>query len=136
MVGLFTALIFSIPIEVGDSLRTDSLRADSLRVDTLREVSVRVDSTLRVEKVIDKSLKKNPVPKTMSMGDVLEKISPGINDKITHPFAIKDRKKERRLRRTKKILENFDRVKTFNELLDEAVKRQQLEDARQKRGSH
>ena len=33
----------------------------------------------------------------------------------------------------RRVLENYDRQKTFNELLDEAVKRQQMEDERAKR---
>ena len=63
---------------------------------------------------------KNDIAAPPSLGGVLEKLSPGINDKILHPFAIKQRKKERRRKRALKALEEYDRVKTFDELIREA----------------
>ena len=69
----------------------------------------------------------------MSLGDIIEKVAPGLQDKMLHPFAIKQRKSERRKKKMRQVLENYDRQKTFNELLDEAVKRQQMEDERAKR---
>jgi hypothetical protein len=58
------------------------------------------------------------------LGDVIDKISPGLTDKIMHPFAFKDRKKARKHKRDKKVLEEFDRVKTFDELVREALERE------------
>ena len=55
-------------------------------------------------------------------------------DKIMHPFAIKDRKRERKHARDRKILEEYEqlgRVKTFEELLDEAVRQQAIEDGKE-----
>ncbi len=43
---------------------------------------------------------------------------------MTHPFAVKQRRKERRRRRDQKILEQYDQVKTFNDLLREAIERE------------
>ena len=40
------------------------------------------------------------------------------------------RKAERRKKKLYRALEQYDQAKTFNDLLDEAVKRQQLEDER------
>ena len=106
---------------------------DTARADTLREVVVRADSVLPVVRALEKTIGRGGGPKSMSLGDVIEKLSPGLNDKITHPFAIRQRKAERRKKRLRKALEQYDRAKTFNELLDEAVKRQQLEDERARR---
>ncbi len=104
---------------------------DSVRTDTLREVVVRPDSVLPVVKAIDEALRRNPVPRTITLADVLEKLSPGLNDKITHPFAFKQRQRERRRKRLVKALEEFDQYKTFNDLLREAYERQLLEDSLQ-----
>lgn len=115
---------------VRDSLRLDTVSVDSMQERTLNEVRVRGEKHLPVEGAIDKSLKR--MPKTLripSFGEIIEKLSPGINDKITHPFAVKQRKRERRKLKHQKILREYDRVKTFNELLQEAVMQQQLEDS-------
>lgn len=99
---------------------------DAEKTDTLREVVVRPDTTLHVVEAVKKSLNKNRQPKTKSFGDVLEKISPGINDKITHPFAVKDRRREKKHKRDRSILDAYDRSKTPNELLEEALRREGL----------
>ena len=65
----------------------------------------------------------------MSMGDVLERLSPGLNDKITHPFAFKQRKQERRHKRWMQRIDELDRVRTFDELLREAYIQQMYEDS-------
>lgn len=104
----------------------DSLVADSVRTDTLKEVVVE-GGERQVSKAIGRSIEawKKSQPRVKSFGDVLEKWSPGLNDKITHPFAFKQRKMERKRKRTKKILEHYDRVKTFDELLRESIREQE-----------
>ena len=104
-------------------------RPDSLRTDTLREVVVKPDSVLQIMKVLKKTTKDN-TPRTKSLGDVIEDLAPGLQDKMLHPFAMKQRKAERRKKKLYRALEQYDQAKTFNDLLDEAVKRQQLEDER------
>lgn len=111
----------------------DSTVRDTLQADTLREVVVRPDSVLPVVRVLEKTVGRSRGPRSVSLGDVLEKVAPGLQDKMLHPFAIKQRKSERRKKKMRRVLENYDRQKTFNELLDEAVKRQQMEDERAKR---
>ena len=124
-----------LPLLLSLLMQTEPLRplppvmSDSIRTDTLREVTVRPDSVLPIVKAIDESLKRNPVPKTMTLGDILEKLSPGINDKITHPFAIKQRKRERRHNRLMKALDNFDKVESFEDQLRAAYERQMAEDS-------
>ena len=110
-------------------LRTDSVALDSMQVDTLREVTVRAGKHIPLPgMVINPSLKGEVIPPP-SLGTVLEKLSPGINDKITHPFAIKQRKKERRRKRSLRALDDYDKVRTFNELLYESFERQLREDS-------
>ena len=99
--------------------------ADSMRVDTLKEVTVQ-GGRLPLEKAIDRNLQQKVPLRIPSLGEILEKVAPGINDKITHPFAIKQRKMERRKKRTRKILEHYDQVKTFDDLLREAIQREAL----------
>lgn len=111
---------------------TDTLVLDTLRVDTMKEVMVRAGRHIPIPgMVVNPGLKDEVVPPP-SLGSVLENLSPGINDKITHPFAIKQRSRERRHKRMLKALEDFDRVKTFDELLMEAYKAQMREDSLQK----
>ena len=104
----------------------DTLVADSVRTDTLKEVVVE-GGERQISKAIGRSIEawKKSQPRVKSFGDVLEKLSPGLNDKITHPFAFKQRKMERKRKRTKKILEHYDRVKTFDELLRESIREQE-----------
>ena len=115
-----------------DSLRTDSAQADSLRTDTLHEVTVRAGKHIPLPGMVINPNKKDEVIPPPSLGSILEKLSPGLNDKITHPFAIKQRKKERRRKRSLKALEEFDKIKTFDELLHEAYLQQMREDSIEK----
>jgi len=126
MITLLTALLFLTTDSIPDSTNQE-------RVDTLRQVIVKGETKSPLEKAIESSLKRKKQPKTMGLGDVLEKVSPGLNDKILHPFAIKDRKRDRKHKRDKKILDEYDRIVTFEDLLNEAVQRQQLEDEAERR---
>lgn len=105
---------------------------DDLPADTLREVTVRPDSLLPVELIINERMGRKPKIGIPSVSDVLDRLSPGLNDKILHPFAVKQRKRERRKARSLKALEEYDRVKTFDELLREAYEQQMLEDSLQR----
>lgn len=119
-----------LPADTGRVQRPDSLLSrDSLRTDTLREVVVKPDSVLQIMKVLKKTTQDH-TPRTKSLGDVIEDLAPGLQDKMLHPFAMKQRKSERRKKKLYRALEQYDQAKTFNDLLDEAVKRQQLEDER------
>ena len=134
MLALFISLMLSADTLVqADSLPErqvpDTLRQRMARVDTLREVEVRPDSVLPVMKAIERSLERqhqHDIPKPPSLADLLEKLSPGLNDKITHPFAIKARRRERKHKRDRKVLEHYEEVKTFDDLLREAIIREGL----------
>ena len=118
-------LLLSILLSLNDSIPDTTARE---RVDTLRQVIVRGEAKSPLEKAIESSLARQRQPSTPSLGDVLEKLSPGLNDKMLHPFAIKQRKRERKHKRDRRILEEYDQIVTFKDLLDAAVQRQQLED--------
>ena len=133
---LFSLMMAFTPLatcaQKADTLETVSQLADSLQADTLREVTVRAGRHIPLPgMVLSPGLKDEVVPPP-SLGSILEKWSPGINDKITHPFAIKQRKKERRRKRSLKALEDFDHLKTFDELLREAYIQQLREDSIEK----
>ena len=120
-----------LPLLISLALATDTLQKDSMRTDTMREVVVYSPQGLPVNKALDRSLKrwKEGRVNIPSLGKVLEKLSPGINDKITHPFAIKDRKREKSHKHRLRGLEHFDQVKTFKDLLYEAYIQQMREDS-------
>ncbi|MBE6253987.1 MAG: hypothetical protein E7105_00490 [Prevotella sp.] len=117
-------------------MMTDSLenrpQDDGIPTDTLREVIIIPDSLLPVDRVIRESLGQEQVIKVPKVSDVLDRLSPGLSDKIMHPFAIKERKRERRMQRHLKVMEEYSRVKTFDELLRDAYEQQILEDSLQR----
>lgn len=106
---------------------------DTVRVDTLRQVEVRADSTLRVNDAIREAIK-NAAGSRIGTKSVSDVLGAGITDKIMHPFAIKERKRDKKHARDRKILEEYEqlwRVKTFEELLDEAIRKQAEEDGKE-----
>lgn len=133
---MFPLLILFMLNDTVPKAPRDTAAADSLRTDTLKEVIV-VGGEPQVSKAIGRSIEawKKSQPRVKSFGDVLEKWSPGLNDKITHPFAFKQRKMERKRKRTKKILEHYDRVKTFDELLRESIREQEEEEKNKRNGT-
>lgn len=115
---------------VPDSIHVERL-ARSERVDTLREVEVFGRQRLAVMDALEATLRaQGRQPSTPSLGDVLNKYAPNAQDYILHPFGFKERKKKRQRKRMQDILNEYEQAKTFEELLDEAVKRQQEEDAK------
>ena len=67
----------------------------------------------------------------MSVSDV---IGSKLTDKIMHPFAFKERRREKKHARDRQILKEYEelgRVKSFEELLDEAIRKQAIEDGKE-----
>ena len=124
------------PLLLSFVMMTDSLenrpQDDGIPTDTLREVIIIPDSLLPVDRVIRESLGQEQVIKVPKVSDVLDRLSPGLTDKVMHPFAIKERKHERRKQRHLKVMEEYSRVKTFDELLRDAYEQQILEDSLQR----
>ena len=115
---LFTALMLT-------ALPDDTIPPTHEPTDTLKEVQVVAPSSMAgLQDAIRQSMERMGVPRTPNMGEVIDKISPGLTDKILHPFAFKDRKKARKHQRDKKILEEFDKVKSFDDLVREALERE------------
>ena len=127
---MFSLLLFSF-VMMTDSLENRP-QDDGLPTDTLREVVIIPDSLLPVDRVIRESLGQEQVIKVPKVSDVLDKLSPGLTDKIMHPFAFKERKHERRKQRSLKVLDEYSRVKTFDELLRQAYEQQIIEDSLQR----
>ena len=115
---LFTVLMMT-------TLPVDTIPPTDEPTDTLREVQVVAPtSTAGLQDAIRQSMARMGVPHTPNLGEVIDKISPGLTDKILHPFAFKDRKKARKHKRDQQILEEFDKVKTFDDLVREALERE------------
>ena len=107
-------------------------KADTILTDTLREIEVQRDSILRVNEAIRQALGREKEGRIgyPSLSDIL---GARVTDKIMHPFAVKERKREKKHARDRKILEQYEellRVKTFEELLDEVIQRQAIEDGK------
>ena len=123
-----TLLAFLLP-----AMTVFAQSVDTVRVDTLREVEVRSDSTLRINETLRKVIKRE-LDARIGNPNVSDVIGGKATDRILHPFAIKDRRREKKHARDRKILEEYERmtrVKTFEELLDEAVRKQAIEDGKE-----
>ena len=95
--------------------------------DTLEEFSVKADKDLRVVDVINKSLNNGLTqPKQKSVSDI---IGSKATDYIMHPFAWKERKKDKKLKKDKEALVKLDAAKTYEDELTEAIYRQLQEDS-------
>ena len=95
--------------------------------DTLGEISIEAEKGLRVVDVLNKSLKTDPnTPKQKSVSDILGSKA---TDYIMHPFAWKERKKEKKLKKDKENLLKLDAAKTYEDELTEAIYRQLREDS-------
>ena len=100
------------------------------------------DTTLKgakMKEVVVTKDKRLPIfvsPETKNMGPRVPSVSDIIGakatDMIMHPFAFKQRKHDRRRKKHQQVLEEYSRVKTFDELLREAYELQMLEDSLQR----
>lgn len=129
------------PVALGDTLRNDSVpvaasRQDTLKVDTLHEVVVEGVSVMQQ---INRDLKRDDTPRTLNASDVLDMISPGLTDKIMHPFAFKQRKKERKRKKVEKMLDEMEMKEKLEKEEDayfmEIIRQQRKEDEAAGRGN-
>lgn len=131
---LLLLAVFLLQPVTAQTPRRDSVARDTkMRVDTLRQVEVRADSQLRVNDAIRQTLERERAARigTMSVSDV---IGSKLTDKIMHPFAFKERRREKKHARDRQILKEYEelgRVKSFEELLDEAIRKQAIEDGKE-----
>lgn len=96
----------------------------TVQTDTLQEVEVRENKELPVVDAIRKSIGAGmKMPGKKGISDYIN------TDKILHPFAYKQRRREKNKKATKKNLEQYDRIKTFEEQLTEAIHAQMVEDS-------
>lgn len=99
---------------------------ETTKVDTLRELEVGGQKRLRVLDVLEETRKKQrKQPGQKSISDV---IGGKATDYIMHPFAIKDRRKEKRNKKAMEALEQLD-ARTYEDELTDAINRQLMEDS-------
>ena len=99
---------------------------ETVRVDTLKELEVGGQKRLRVLDVLEETRKKQKKqPGQKSISDV---IGGKATDYIMHPFAIKERRKEKRNKKAMKALEQLD-ARTYEDELTDAINRQLMEDS-------
>ena len=122
------SLLLSI-ILLSDSMVVSSEQVDSIRTDTLQEVTVLPLRRLPIEDVLRESLDRQENLHVPTLSEILEKNRPGLLDVVMHPFAFKQRRREKRNRQSMKVLEDYDRVRSFDELIREAYEKQMLEDS-------
>lgn len=99
---------------------------ETVRVDTLTELEVGGQKRLRVLDVLEETRKKQKKqPGQKGISDVL---GGKATDYIMHPFAIKERRKEKRNKKAMKALEQLD-ARTYEDELTDAINRQLMEDS-------
>lgn len=105
--------------------------------DTLTEVEIKAEEGMAVERAIKKSLNNGLVqPRQKSVSDL---IGSKTTDYIMHPFAWRERRKEKNVKKAEQNMKKLDAAKTYEEELTEAIYRQLREDsiadARKKEGN-
>jgi len=107
------------------ALPEDTIPPTHERTDTLREIDVIAPGlTSGLEDALRQSIQRMGIRNPTTLGSLIDKIKPGLMDNIMHPFAIKDRRKAKKRKKVKKILDDFDKTKTFDELVREALERE------------
>ena len=100
---------------------------ETTKVDTLRELEVGGQKRLRVLDVLEETRKKQrKQPGQKGISDVL---GGKATDYIMHPFAIKDRRKEKRNKKAMEALDKLEATRTYEDELTDAIKRQLMEDS-------
>lgn len=122
------ALVFLVLLTVtmaADAMQTDTV---TVQTDTMKVVEVVAEKDLQVMDVLNRNLA--PVRKAASRKTLTDYINKVINtDYILHPFAFKERRREKHRKKMMKYLQEYDRVKTFEESLTEAIRQQLMEDS-------
>lgn len=90
--------------------------------DTLREIIVRPDTVIRVG--ISPTLRQDMRNQNRySLGSILERRAPVLQDQMLHPFAIQERKYERKRKKVQHVLDDYDaRRDPLQELLDSVAR--------------
>lgn len=105
----------------------DTLKKEELTVPgrKLKEVEVVAPGpTSGLEDALRQSIERMGIRNPLTLGDLVNKISPNLTDKIMHPFGFKERRRAKKRKKVQKILNDFDRTKTFDELVREALERE------------
>lgn len=92
---------------------TDSIKADTLRevvVSNKRKVSFPLNSTMMKEVTFMTKFRQS------SLGGWLQKYYPIVNDWITHPFGFAERKRNKKRKKVKHILEQYDAISAVDPL--------------------
>ena len=120
---------FSLPSDTTKNTQTKPTKQDTsvAYTDTLEEFSVKADKELRVVDAINKSLNNGLTqPRQKSVTDIIGKKA---TDYIMHPFAWKERKKEKKHNKDKENLKKYDAITSYEDELTNAINRQLQEDS-------
>ncbi len=117
---LLSALALLAPPHATAQERTDTLTETVTMTDTLRTITVTDDSRLPI-RVSDAAKERIA---TKSLTDI---IGPTATDKMMHPLAVRQRRKERHRRKMARILRDYDLITTDRELLLQALRREGID---------
>ncbi|MCD8302645.1 MAG: hypothetical protein LUC44_06465 [Prevotellaceae bacterium] len=120
MRNFFVSLLLCLPALCLRAAAGRDTIPDTPMSDTLKTVVVTDDGRLPIH--VSDATREHIGVKTM--GDVLGE---SVLDKMMHPFAIKQRKRERHNRKMRRILMEYDMVKTDRDLLIEALRREGID---------
>ena len=121
--------VCSYPTDSANNTKAKPAKQDTsvAYTDTLEELSVQAKKGLAVEDAIKKSLNNGLTqPRQKSVSDI---IGSKATDYIMHPFAWKERKKDKKHKKDKEALVKLEAAKTYEDELAEAIYRQLREDS-------
>lgn len=88
--------------------------------DTLRELVVKAPRSIYMpmSKSMQSELKLNAWQQKYSLGGILQRKAPLVQDYIMHPFGFAERKKNKKRQKVSELLEEYDRIDPFYHQLD------------------
>lgn len=83
-------------------------KPDTLWEDTLRAVTIRPLGMVPLSKRMQKYAEEIKKGQRYSLNGIIEKLSPTLHDQIMHPFGFKERRKSRKRKKVRKVLQQYD----------------------------
>ena len=120
------AFIAASPVGSVSPRAGEGLPIDTLEADTLREVIVTASDSIKMP--LSKNVMKDAAKTDYSLGGLLQRYAPTLNDQITHPFGFKERKQARKKKKVNKVLEQLDALdaNSYYRELDEVMRKEGL----------
>lgn len=115
-------MVAVLSLFVTDAVAQSTVQRTTEDEDTLREIIVRPDTVIRVG--VSPTLRQEMFNQNRySLGSVMQRRLPTLNDQILHPFGFEERKQNRKRKKVQHVLDDYDaRRDPLQELLDSVAR--------------